>query len=249
MTRHTVSGREWRAIRPLLPTKGPKTDNRKFLNAVLWIDRTGAPWRDLPERLGNWNSQWRRFRRWAAGGVWERVLATLADPDAATLVLDSTVVRAHPHAAGAKRKSGPQSLGRSRGGFGTKIHASVTGRGHPRILKLTAGQAGDAPHAADLLAGAKRGTVKVVIGDRGYDSDAIVAAVRRLRARVVIPPVSRRIKRRRYSKRLYKGRNVVERFWSKVKQCRRVATRFDKLDVCYLAFVQLAAILVVLKHP
>lgn len=125
----------------------------------------------------------------------------------------------------------------------------MTGRGHPRILKLTPGQAGDAPQAADLLAGAKRGAVKVVIGDRGYDSDAIVAAVRRLRARVVIPPVSRRTKRRRYNKRLYKGRNVVERFWSKVKQCRRVATRFDKLDVCYLAFVQLAAILVVLKHP
>ena len=117
------------------------------------------------------------------------------------------------------------------------------------MLKLTPGQAGDAPHAMDLLAGQKRGTVKVVIGDKGYDSDAIVAKVRRLRARVVIPPVARRTKRRRYSKRLYKGRNVVERFWSKVKQCRRVATRFDKLDVCYLAFVHLAATLVVLRHP
>lgn len=105
MTRHTVSTKDWRAIRPLLPTEGPKADNRKFVNAVLWIDRTGAPWRDLPERLGNWNSQWRRFRRWAASGVRERVLATLADPDATTLVLDSTVVRAHPHAAGAGKKT------------------------------------------------------------------------------------------------------------------------------------------------
>ena len=117
------------------------------------------------------------------------------------------------------------------------------------MLKLTAGQAADAPHALDLLAGQKRGTVKVVIGDKGYDSDAIAAKVRSLRARVVIPPRANRTHRRRYSKRLYKGRNVVERFWSKVKQCRRVATRFDKLDVCYLAFVHLAAILVVLRHP
>ena len=114
---------------------------------------------------------------------------------------------------------------------------------------MTAGQAGDAPHAMDLPAGQKRGAVKAAIGDRGYDSGAIVAKVRRLRARVVIPPVARRTKRRRYSKVLYEGRNVVERFWSTVKQCRRVATRFDKLDVGYRAFVHWAAILVVSRHP
>jgi len=125
----------------------------------------------------------------------------------------------------------------------------VTGKGHPVALKLTPGQAGDAPHAADLLAGQTRGRVRAVVGDRGYDSDANVARVRRLRARVVIPPVARRTHPRRYSKRLYKGRNVVERFWNKVKQYRRVATRYDKLDTSYLAFVHLAAVLVVLRHP
>jgi putative transposase len=125
----------------------------------------------------------------------------------------------------------------------------VTGRGHPVVPKLTPGQAGDAPHAADLLAGQKRGRVKAVVGDKGYDSDPIVRLVRRLRARVVIPPLKCRTKRRRYSKTLYKGRNVVERFWSKVKQYRRVATRYDKLDVCYLAFVHLASVLTVLRHP
>lgn len=107
MQRHTISAKDWRAIRGLLPKRGPKADNRKFVNAVLWIDRTGAPWRDLPDRLGNWNSQWRRFRRWSASGVWGRVLAALADPDTATLILDSTVVRAHPHAAGAEKKKRP----------------------------------------------------------------------------------------------------------------------------------------------
>jgi transposase len=117
------------------------------------------------------------------------------------------------------------------------------------VLKLTPGQAGDAPHAADLLAGQRRGTVRVVIGDKGYDSDAIVAKVRGLRARVVIPPLGSRSRRRRYSKRLYNGRNRVERYWNRVKQYRRVATRYDKLDVCYLAFVQLASIRTVLRHP
>jgi transposase len=88
-----------------------------------------------------------------------------------------------------------------------------------------------------------------VIADKGYDSDAIVALVRRLRARVVIPPLKCRTKRRRYSRVLYRGRNVVERFWNKVKRHRRVATRYDKLDTCYLAFVHLASVLVLLRHP
>ena len=106
MPRHTISGADWRRVKGLLPTHGPKTDSRKFINAILWIARTGAPWRDLPRRLGRWNSVWRRFRRWAEAGVWDHVLEVLADPDATTLILDSTVVRAHPHAAGALKKTG-----------------------------------------------------------------------------------------------------------------------------------------------
>jgi transposase len=105
LRRHTISGADWRRIKGLLPARGPKADNRRFLNAVLWIDRTGAPWRDLPPRFGKWNSVWRRFRRWAGADVLGRVLAAVRDPDVSTLVLDSTVVRAHPCAAGALKKT------------------------------------------------------------------------------------------------------------------------------------------------
>lgn len=106
MQRHTISGADWQHIKGLLPAKGPTGDKRRFLNAVLWIDRTGAPWRDLPTRFGKWNSVWRRFRRWAGSGVLGRVLAAVRDPDVSTLVLDSTVVRAHPCAAGGLKKTG-----------------------------------------------------------------------------------------------------------------------------------------------
>ena len=79
-------------------------DNRMFVEAVLWIVRTGAPWRDLPEVFGSWNSAFRRFSRWSAKGVWHRLFAATADdPDFEYLILDSTIVRAHQHAAGAKR--------------------------------------------------------------------------------------------------------------------------------------------------
>ncbi len=79
-------------------------DNRMFVEGVLWIVRTGAPWRDLPEVFGSWNSAFRRFSRWSAKGVWHRLFAAAADdPDFEYLILDSTIVRAHQHAAGAKK--------------------------------------------------------------------------------------------------------------------------------------------------
>jgi putative transposase len=80
-------------------------DNRMFVEGVLWIARTGSPWRDLPEVFGAWNSVFRRFSRWAAKGVWDRVFATMSDdPDFEYLIIDSTIVRAHQHAAGAKKR-------------------------------------------------------------------------------------------------------------------------------------------------
>ena len=79
-------------------------DNRMFVEAVLWIVRTGSPWRDLPEVFGSWNSAFRRFSRWSAKGVWHRIFAAMADdPDFEYLIVDSTIVRAHQHAAGAKK--------------------------------------------------------------------------------------------------------------------------------------------------
>jgi transposase len=79
-------------------------DNRMFVEGVLWIVRTGSPWRDLPEVFGSWNSVFRRFSRWSTKNIWRRIFAAMADdPDFEYLILDSTIVRAHQHAAGAKK--------------------------------------------------------------------------------------------------------------------------------------------------
>ncbi len=108
MRRHEITDDRWDRIKDLLPGREgdpgvTAKDNRLFINAVLWIAKTGAPWRDLPERFGNWNSIWRRFDRWSSKGVWEHIFRELQDPDVEWLLLDSTVIRAHQHAAGAKK--------------------------------------------------------------------------------------------------------------------------------------------------
>jgi transposase len=112
--RHAISDEQWERIKDLLPgrpgTPGrPAEDNRLFVDAVLWIGKTGAPWRDLPERFGDWNNAWRRFDRWARKGIWQKAFEALQDPDLEWLILDSTIIRAHPHAAGAKKR--PTGLG------------------------------------------------------------------------------------------------------------------------------------------
>lgn len=109
MIRRELTDAQWLRIEWLCAGKaGDKgrhgDDNRLFVDAVLWIARAGAPWRDLPPEFGGWNSVFRRFRRWAKTGVWERIFnALMEDPDFEYLIIDSTIVRAHQHAAGAKK--------------------------------------------------------------------------------------------------------------------------------------------------
>lgn len=115
MERHALTEAQWARLRPLLPPRStgrgrPRRDDRTVVEGILWRLATGAPWRDLPERFGPWKTVYSRFRRWQRAGVWDRVLATLqAEADAAGALdwtlhfLDGTTIRAHPHAAGAKK--------------------------------------------------------------------------------------------------------------------------------------------------
>jgi transposase len=108
LIRRELTDAQWRRIERLVPgKKGDRgragEDNRRFVDAVLWLARAGAPWRDLPKEFGRWNSVFQRFRRWAKKGVWGRIFNALVEnPDFEYLIIDSTIVRAHQHAAGAK---------------------------------------------------------------------------------------------------------------------------------------------------
>ena len=118
--RHDITDRTWKLLEPHLPGRagvwgGRAEDNRRFLNAVFWILRTGAPWRDLPPQYGGWSNTHRRFIRWRDKGIWEKLLERLVDaPDYEWLMIDASHLKVHPHAAGAK--GGNQAMSRTKGG-------------------------------------------------------------------------------------------------------------------------------------
>ncbi len=131
-------------------------------------------------------------------------------------------------------------MGRSRGGLTTKIHALVDTCGLPILLKLTEGQAHDGRSAQDMLGSVGRGNV--LLADRAYDSDALHESLAARGARANVKPMPHRVNLPRFNKRLYRKRNLVERFFNKLKYFRAVATRYDKRDDNYLACVKLASI-------
>lgn len=252
-SRHDISDEDWARIEHLLPGRagghgGAGKDNRLFINAIRYLAKTGIAWRDLPFCYGNFNSVWQRYNRWCEAGVFERIAEALKDEDQEWLCVNSTCVRATVAAAGAKKSDGSagqneQALGRSRGGFGTKIHASITPMGHPATVRLTGGEANDSPHLPDVIAGQETTTV---IADKAYGSGKNRRAIAQQNAECVIPSKANRKVKIEYDRHLYKERHVVECYFGKLKRYRRIATRYDKKAQNFLGFIWLASINIML---
>jgi transposase len=245
--RYELTDYERATIKPFLPNKPrgvPRVNDRRVLNGIFWVLRSGAPWRDLPDNYGPYTTCSNRFVRWRRAGVWGGIMNTLAAThDATVQMIDTSIIRVHQHAACIARNK-RQSMGRSRGGLTSKIHALVDTNGLPIRLALTASEAHDNRLAGKLLSRLKSGTR--LPADRGYDADWIRALAAERGGWANIPPRCNRTEPICFSpylyRDLYRARNLVERFFNKIKRCRRVATRYDKLAANYLAFIQLASI-------
>ena len=262
-----MTDRQYERLEPLLPPecppKGsqggrPYLSHRRVINGLLWLNRTGAPWRDIPERYGPWSTLASRFYRWREQGLWQRILDALQEQaDQAGLLdwevhyVDGTVIRAHQHAAGAQRSNEEhEALGRSQGGFSTKVHVRAEGHGKPMTFVLTPGQRHEATAFEQLMQQATvkrggRGRPRLrpcrVVGDKGYSSRKIRQYLRRRGVRVTIPHKANE-RRGRFDRAVYRLRNVVERLINRLKQFRRVATRYEKKGVNYHGMLLLAAI-------
>ena len=174
---------------------------------MTWKFRTGVPWRDVPTRFGAWKNIHTRFSRWAIKGVWPSLFKTLADdPDNEYAIIDATIVRAHQHSAGARKKKGVnQAIGRSRGGLTTKIHMIVDALGNPLAFTLTAGQVHDITQAETLTSQVQP---EALLADKGYDADAYIASLRARAIQPVIPPKANRKNKRDCDFALYRERNL-----------------------------------------
>jgi transposase len=267
--RYELTDAQWARLEPLLPPEKPATgrpnnDHRQVLNGILWVLNSGAPWRDLPRRYGTVGTVSSRFYRWRKSGVWQRVLEDLqAQADAEGRVgwdlhfVDSTVVRAHQHAAGARkanREARPEdeALGRSRGGVTTKVHVRCEGYGKPVTVTLTGGQVHDSQQAIALISqgairrigrGRPRLRPAKLAGDKAYSSRSIRLALRQRRISPVIPTRDNERRQPGFDREAYRRRNIVERLINRLKNFRRIATRYEKRAANYLAMIHIAAIL------
>jgi transposase len=241
--RYELADYEWTAIRPMLPNKPrgvPRVNDRRVLNGIFWVLRSGAPWRDLPSAFGPYTTCYNRFLRWRRAGVWGRIRDALAAArDVTVQMIDTSIVRAHQHGSCITRNQ-RQLMGMSRGGLTSKIHAVVDSNGPPVRLALSPGEAHDVRLAGKLLSRLKSGSM--LLADRGYDADWIRELAMKKGAWANIPPKSNRSDPICFSPYLCRARNRVERFFNRIKQCRQVETRYDRLAANYLAFVQLASI-------
>ncbi|MGE0971699.1 IS5 family transposase [Klebsiella sp. WOUb02] len=272
MARYDIPDEAWTIIQPFLPAASaspqagrPWAEHRMIINGMFWVLCSGAPWRDLPERYGPWKTVYNRFNRWSKSGVINIIFNKLLSDSGCTwprgLVGHCTGWQQYPGAEMccrcAKKQpdiTGDNGLGRSRGGFGTKIHLATDGSGLPLNIVLSPGQAHESQFAQRLLDGIgvqrQNGSIKrrghAVLADKAYSGHTLRNELKRRGIKVVIPRKSNEKMatdgRSPLDREAYRNRNVVERCFGRLKEYRRIATRYDKTARNYLAMVKLGCI-------
>ncbi|HAF43349.1 MAG TPA: IS5 family transposase [Sphingobium sp.] len=239
-----LSDGAWAVIEPHLPKNQPgarRVDDRRVISGIIHMLKCGGRWADCPSEYGPSTTVYNRWNRWSRRGIWTRILAALTEEGWITETgqIDSSYIKAHRSAGGAKGGPRANAIGISRGGRTTKIHALVDVLGRPLRLVLTPGNTSDVK-GADMLIGETIG-MKRVIADRGYDANRIRAALREQGTIPVIPGRRNRKRPIQYDERRYKDRWRVEAMFCRLKDFRRIATRYDKLARNFLSAVSLAA--------
>ncbi|MGH6629088.1 MAG: IS5 family transposase, partial [Burkholderiales bacterium] len=221
----------------------PRVDDRRVISGIVHVLKSGGRWADAPDVYGPRKTLYNRFVRWAAKGVWTDVFHALASAGGppAEVLIDSSAVKAHRCAAGGKGGNFTQEIGRSRGGRTTKIHALTDRFCRPIAFLLTGGQVADCIAAVTLLDQMPK--TAILHGDKGYDSDAVRRKIESKGAAPNIPPKANRRWKNCFSPYLYRDRNAIERMFGRLKDFRRIATRYDRLAHNFLAAVCLAATL------
>ena len=246
---------QYERIAPHLPVQrgNVSLSNQQVLNAILYVAEHGCKWRGLPARFGNWHTLYTRMNRWSKNGVLDRVFEHLQREQIVrvkleAVSLDSTIVQVHPDGTGALKKNGPQAIGRSRGGWTTKIHMVAADARTAVTFSLSPGQAHDAPEGRQLLnrLGQQHDNPSLIM-DRAYEGNETRQLALALGFIPVVPPSASRLDPWEYDREMYKRRNEIERLFRRLKGFRRISSRFEKLDVIFLGFILFALIVEALR--
>lgn len=215
------------------------------MEGILWILRSGAPWRDLPDAFGAWESVYGAYRRWIDSGLWERIFATLSreNRDEEYLMIDSTSSRVHQDGSGPVGGQLMHAMGRSKGGLSSKIHMACDALGYPLGFIVTGANVSDFDQCKPLL-DKHLNPGSMALMDKGYDSDAIRKRVNEKGGVAVIAVNASRSLKPDFDEHIYKERHKVENLFGRMKRYRRIATRYEKLYETFAAMVTLACIMI-----
>ncbi|MGD1098596.1 MAG: IS5 family transposase, partial [Bryobacteraceae bacterium] len=230
-----------------------RVTNLQFLNALLYVAEQGCKWRGLPKRFGPWHTVYTRMNRWSKNGVLDQVFERLQKEQIVRIKIeavkmDSTIVKVHPDGTGAFKKNPPQAIGKSRGGWTTKIHMVAANARTAITFALSPGQASDAVEGRELLGGIGPLPAPLhLILDKAYEDDQTRQLALDLGFIAVVPPKGNRLEPWEYDRAMYRKRNEIERLFRRLKGFRRIFSRFDKLDVLFLGFLTFALIVEALR--
>ena len=242
-----LSQAQMRRIEPYFPLSHgvPRVDDRRVISGIIFVIRNGLRWRDAPQDYGPHKTIYNRFIRWSRLGVFNKIFAELAAQGRQTRPADD---RRHPSEGPsdcgqpAQKGAVPRRIGRTKGGLNSKLHAVCDGQGRPLIMLLSEGQMSDYKGAALMLDALPR--AKVMLGDKGYDADWFRNA---LIKRGIVPCIPSKANRKipiAHDQTLYRQRHKIENMFGKLKDWRRIHTRYDRCAHTFFSAICIAATII-----
>ena len=211
-----------------------------MVEAIFYVLRVAVAWRDLPPCYGPWKSVYTRWRRWCALGLWQEILRLLSRrAEGCVRFIDGSHVKCHQFATNPAGGQSAQAIGRTKGGLNTKICALVEGRGRLMAAVIAPGQTYEVEASAPLLETLRR---VLLVGDKGFDSDALRRQMLAQGCLASVPPRSGRRAPAWFHRGFYRQRHKIENFFQRIKIYKRVSTRYEKLSLTFLNFILLAAV-------
>ena len=251
LPRLSLTDEQWRRVEPFLIVKkkrGRKPKNlRKTFEGIIWLFRTGVPWRDLHPYFGKWNSIYKAFRRMCKRGAFLLMFLSLAKELNLKLVMvDGSFVKVHQHAVGARRgeltpeeSRKAQAIGKTKGGLNTILLALADKNGKLVSFSLLPGNAFEAHHLEKLLEGIPVSQIEELLADKAYDTNSVREMLAEMEIEITIPSKSNRKAPIPYDKYTYKGRHLIENLFGDIKHFRGISTRYHKLTATFCAGLHL----------